>query len=219
MTPPSPRAQRLHPPEGLPRPPALADACLLVLGLWILLTLGGLLGRLGAPPELGPAVGLGGGALLAAATRRPGPLAPVPLGLGLAVGLGSHGAWLEAIAAAGRGLGWETPSVLGAVTGSVLASVTAVGLAPMAEELVYRERLLPALAARVGALPALLISSAAFALPHLEAWSLLASSLVGLWLGLLWLGTRSVALCIGVHSGLNLASLALASVAGADTRL
>ena len=87
----------------------------------------------------------------------------------------------------------------------LLAAV--LGLAPVFEELLYRERLLLALRTRVGAGLAVAISSLLFALPHLEPWSVLATSLVGLVLGALMLVGGSVALCIGLHAGLNLAAV------------
>ncbi len=80
-------------------------------------------------------------------------------------------------------------------------------LAPLLEEGLYRGWLLPALAARVGGLPALAFSSACFALPHAGAWELLATFLVGLGLGAVFLATRSLGLCVGLHAGLNAVAL------------
>jgi membrane protease YdiL (CAAX protease family) len=88
-----------------------------------------------------------------------------------------------------------------------LLLVAVLGLAPVFEELLYRERLLLALRTRTGALLAVTISSLLFALPHLEPWSVLTTSLVGLALGALMLASGSVALCIGLHAGLNLAAI------------
>ena len=51
------------------------------------------------------------------------------------------------------------------------------------------------------------VTSALFALPHLEAWSVLGTFLVGLALGVVRIVAGSLALCIGVHAGLNLASV------------
>jgi hypothetical protein len=62
--------------------------------------------------------------------------------------------------------------------------VSLVALAPIFEELVYRGRLLPALRARIRLLPAIVASSALFAIPHLDRWSVLGTFLVGLALAL-----------------------------------
>ena len=79
-------------------------------------------------------------------------------------------------------------------------------LAPVFEEVLYRERLLPALQGLVGRAPALLMSSALFALPHLEPWPVFGTFVAGNLLGALWLAWRSVSLCVGTHLGLNLAA-------------
>jgi membrane protease YdiL (CAAX protease family) len=80
-----------------------------------------------------------------------------------------------------------------------------VGLGPLLEEALYRARLLPALRAALGAPLALLLSSALFALPHGDPWLVLAAFGVGLALGAAFLATRSLALCVAYHAGLNLA--------------
>jgi membrane protease YdiL (CAAX protease family) len=73
--------------------------------------------------------------------------------------------------------------------------------------LLYRERLLPALRARLGAPVALLLSSTLFAAPHLEPWSVLTTFCVGLVLGGVFLATGRVELCMAHHAGLNAAVL------------
>lgn len=97
-------------------------------------------------------------------------------------------------------------------------------LGPLLEELLYRERLLGALERTAGRSAAVLGSSAAFALPHAEPRVALASFLTGLVLAAVWLRARSLALCVGLHAGLNLAvqvggappvRLALPALAGA----
>ena len=80
-------------------------------------------------------------------------------------------------------------------------------LAPVFEELLYRERLLAALAPRVGAPAAVFATSALFALPHLEPWHVVGTFFVGLGLGTVMRLGGSVGLCIAIHAGLNLASL------------
>jgi membrane protease YdiL (CAAX protease family) len=68
--------------------------------------------------------------------------------------------------------------------------------------------LLPPLCARLGAAPANDLTSGLFAIPHAEPWSVLGTFLVGLLLGAVYVASGSISLCIGLHAGLNLASLA-----------
>jgi membrane protease YdiL (CAAX protease family) len=77
-------------------------------------------------------------------------------------------------------------------------------LAPAAEELLYRERLLPPLRRRMGGGLAVATTSVLFALPHIEPWLVLATFCIGLALGIAMLVTGSTALCLGYHLGLNL---------------
>ncbi len=79
--------------------------------------------------------------------------------------------------------------------------------APLFEELLYRERLLPALRARFGSPVAIVLSSLLFALPHLEPWNVLGTFAVGLLLGGVYVKTRSTAFCVAYHAGLNGACL------------
>jgi membrane protease YdiL (CAAX protease family) len=148
-------------------------------------------------------------ALVIAARRRDG-----DRGAGLAAGLGalaglagfaSYPLWVAGIAALGAAIGLRavTPP---AGPDEALLLIAQLALAPIFEELLYRERLLPALQARLGTGLAVALSSALFALPHLEAWSMLTTFGVGLALGGVLLVGRSVALCIGLHAGLNLAA-------------
>jgi membrane protease YdiL (CAAX protease family) len=146
-----------------------------------------------AAPRIGTETALLGGfgaaAALAWLTRPSAPRAPqgAIAGTGLAVGL---------------------PPRPPGVGGSGAPTWIAVGvLAPVFEELLYRERLIPALRAYTSAPLAITAASALFALPHGEAWSALGSFLVGLALGALQAGTGAVSLCIAAHAGLNAASL------------
>ena len=122
-------------------------------------------------------------------------------------GFASYPLWILLIGAAGTALGLR-PIPPPARPSDPLLLVATLGLAPVFEEVLYRERLLLALRSRIGAVPAVAISSLFFALPHLEPWFLLATSLVGVALGALMLAGRSLALCIGLHAGLNLAAVA-----------
>jgi membrane protease YdiL (CAAX protease family) len=176
-------------------------AALLLASVWCLLLLGA---ALRAP--------LGVSYLACAAllvwTRPRASVRPAPLAAALAgaAGFVALPAWLALVAIAGRALGLEPPAPP-ALAATPAAWLAHVALAPLFEELLYRERLLPALRARVGAPLALVLGSAAFAAPHLEAWSVLTTFAVGLALGALFLATRRIELCIAAHMGLNAAVL------------
>jgi membrane protease YdiL (CAAX protease family) len=129
------------------------------------------------------------------------------LGLAGLAGFCCHPALMVLIAAVGLALGIPPrPRTPGSSEG-VLTLLSVLVLAPVFEELLYRERLLPQLARACGRPAALLASSTLFALPHGEAWSVLGTFVVGWLLGALMLAAPSVGLCIAVHAGLNLAGL------------
>ena len=199
-----------------PEPEALAGALGLVAVTW---------GILGGAPLLFASLGRPAGHLLAFGLctgvalwgHRPGPGtrraaaitgaaitgAAITGAAGLAAGwalLPGFSAW---ILWAGNALGIPGPVPAGGGQNWPFLLATAV-LAPTFEEIVYRERLLPALATRIGIAPALLLSSAAFALPHSTPWATLGSFSAGLVLGSAMLVGRSLALCIGMHAGFNL---------------
>jgi membrane protease YdiL (CAAX protease family) len=122
-------------------------------------------------------------------------------------GLLSFGGWAALVSGVGGALGLAPPSFAPG-SGAGAAAVVAVGvLSPLFEELLYRGWLLGALAERTGWWVAIVASSAVFALPHGEAWSMLTTFLLGLVLGgSRRLGVR-VSSCVGAHSGLNVAFL------------
>jgi membrane protease YdiL (CAAX protease family) len=135
--------------------------------------------------------------------RRASPLAALPAGV---AGFLALPAWLAFVWLLGSALGLgpaETPRA----SPDVPSWLANVALAPLFEELLYRERLLPALRARIGAPLALVASSALFAAPHGEPWSLLTTFSVGLALGAAFLAAGHVAPCIAYHAGLNAAAL------------
>jgi membrane protease YdiL (CAAX protease family) len=118
-------------------------------------------------------------------------------------------AWLRGVAQAGRAL--ALPPALPPLAAHALVDAPALWLAaglvgPLAEELLFRERL-PRALRRLGLVPALCLCSALFALPHREPWWMLGAFLLGLWLGVLARASRRVALCVGYHAGLNAACL------------
>lgn len=129
------------------------------------------------------------------------------LAMGVVTGFTSFPAWLALIRATGwmLSLAPAVPSSLGG--GSPFSYVSVVLLAPVFEELLYRERLLGALSPTIGAFPAVLATSALFALSHVEPWPVLGTLIVGLGLGAVMCMSGSVALCIGAHAGLNVAAI------------
>jgi membrane protease YdiL (CAAX protease family) len=188
----------------------IPTALLLVLTAWSLLATQALLApRLGR----GAAVLLSFAAVtgLVLASRRSD--APKATGratgvaaLAALAGFASYPLWILLIGAAGAALGLR-PIPPPARSSDPLLLVATLALAPVFEEMLYRERLLLALRSRIGPGLSVAISSLLFALPHLEPWSVLATSLVGLALGALMLARRSLAICIGLHAGLNLAAV------------
>lgn len=187
----------------------LSIALLLVAAVWLLLLAGALLEpRLGRAPAL--LLAFGAASALAVGLRPSArPLDLRALGLfvaGAAVGYASFPAWVAAIASLGSALGLPFREPLPPGHGARLLWLAVVALAPLFEEIAYRGRLLPALESKLGFVPALILTSSAFALPHAEPWSMLGTFLVGLYLGGLMHRCRSLALCIGIHLGLNASS-------------
>ncbi len=125
--------------------------------------------------------------------------------LGLLAGFASYPAWIVLIGLSGLALGLTLPSPPEAAP-PVLWAATIL-LAPVFEEVLYRERLLTALGRTLGPSLAIPITSALFAISHLEPWRVLGTGLVGLMLGTAMRASGSLALCIGLHMGLNLAGL------------
>jgi membrane protease YdiL (CAAX protease family) len=196
-------------------PPSVASSALLLLAVWSLLLVGRAPARWLGPEaavllSFGAATVLvlwrraGGDRPYSAGTGRGGTL---PLALGLAAGYLSFPAWVSLVSGIGLRIGLEPVPARAPGAGGASLWLAAVVLAPLFEEILYREHLLSSLRAATGALPALALSTLAFAISHLEAWSVLATACVGLALGVLALVGRSVWLCVALHAGLNLASV------------
>jgi len=190
--------------------PELLPALLVLLTAWSLLATQALLApRIGRPTAVLLSFVAATALVLATrprAARREPQRAALLCGLGALAGFLGFAAWISLIAALGGALGLP-PAPPPQPPDSPLLLLGVLGFAPIFEELLYRERLLLALRARVGAGLAVAISSLCFALPHLEAWAVLGTACVGLALGALMLAGRAVALCIGMHAGLNLAAV------------
>jgi membrane protease YdiL (CAAX protease family) len=171
-----------------------------------------LLARVTAPPLASLAAFAAVAAGLLATRPRPAGGSPARValacGLALAAGALAQPAWLRLTAQIGLALGLPpaAPPPAGPLASAPIAWLAVGAVGPLAEELLYRERTLGALRAH-GTLAAVAVSSALFALPHREPWSMLGAGLLGLWLGALALAQRGVALCVGYHAGVNLACL------------
>lgn len=91
--------------------------------------------------------------------------------------------------------------------GVVLAVITVVAVAPLAEEIVFRGLLHRLASSMWGALPAALISGLVFGIIHGEPWFLFGLVGVGLVLAFIWETTRSVTACWVAHAVHNSISL------------
>jgi membrane protease YdiL (CAAX protease family) len=187
-----------------------ATAVELMLAVWCLLLAGSML-----DPLLGAEVSVFFTFLLATvlvlATRsagRPSSLGRAGglLAMGGLIGFAGFPAWALLIGWTGMQIGLPHAEALEAAR-DPLWLVSTLVLAPVFEELLYRERLLAALIPLTGPPLAVLLTSGLFALPHLSSWSVLTTLLVGLALGVVAHRGRSIAPCIGVHTGLNLAAV------------
>jgi membrane protease YdiL (CAAX protease family) len=189
--------------------PALASSLLLMLSVWLVVGATQVAGS-----ERGSEVGLVLGFGIAAAAvlrwrpRRALRFRPLSVALGFASGFVSYPAWVASIAWLGLALGLPASDRVGpALGGSPMFWLCAAGLGPVFEELLYRERLLTALRGRVGPMGAILASSGLFAISHLVPWSVLGTFFVGLALGAAYCVGRSIALCVALHAGVNVACL------------
>jgi len=189
---------------------ALASLC----GVWWLLAAGAAGRRV--DPELSRLVVFAGatGLVLAVQARvsrlaAPGPRAWLDGTVGVAIGYAAFPAWLALSLAAGRGLGLATASLgppLPPLSGYTPTWISAVGMAPLFEEMLYRGQLLAALRGALGTPLAISVSSALFAWPHPLPWVALSAGLLGVGLSTLMCVGGSLALCVGLHAGLNLAA-------------
>ena len=181
------------------------SACLLAT-VWCLLLLGA-----ACAPFVGPErARLGSYAACAALlvwtrTRAPERASPAAALLAGAAGFVALPAWLAAILLLGSELGLPYGrSTPGAFT--PCGALANLALAPLFEELLYRERLLPALRHRLGAPLALVASSALFAAsPSRGMERARRVSRRARARRACFLASGRVELCIGYHAGLNAA--------------
>lgn len=184
--------------------PRLVSALLLLTSVWLTL----LVGQAWAVPRIGTSAGVLVSFVLATllvfAARgwpRLNRSRAIEIGLGTCAGLLSFPAWIALIAGVGAAVGFEMPSRPSRPQPVLAAAILL--LAPVFEEILYREQLLCALRRHLGSTAAVLLSSAAFAVAHVEPWAVLGAFLVGLGLGTVMCVSNSVAPCIGLHMGLN----------------
>jgi membrane protease YdiL (CAAX protease family) len=165
---------------------------------------------------------LAGWLLLALVDRRPlgalgyaaDPAAPRELGSGLLLGMGAIGVAAGVLAVAGSARwvaeGGTVPEYVAALAGAFAFFAVAAA----AEEALFRGYAFQALVQGIGAWPAVLLSSAAFALAHIKNPSVDAVALAnifaaGVMLGWAYLRTRSLWFATAVHLGWNWAMSAV----------
>lgn len=200
------------------RKPQLAPALGLVAATWglLLLVQSATSGILGNDRAAGLSFVLAATLVLACRARGRGASRVVDgllLVLGGVAGLATYRSWLVATWWSGSALGLGRIAAAPWSAGFV-ETVCFVGVAPVLEELLYRERLLEALRGRWCAAVAVPLSAAAFAAPHVQPWQVLATFGVGVLLGALWCATRALSLCVGYHAGLNLDAALSAELVG-----
>ena len=82
----------------------------------------------------------------------------------------------------------------------VLLAFTAVVLAPLFEELIFRGALLPVLADRLGAITGVVLSALLFGLAHISIGELAPLTVLGIGLALVRLSTGRLFPCVLMHA-------------------
>ncbi len=129
--------------------------------------------------------------------------------VGAALGAFSFPLLCLVVASAGLLVGLEPMQPVPALRGHGLSWTNALLLAPLFEEVLYRSVLIDLLRPRIGLLGAFAASTALFAASHVSPWSIVSGVVVGCFLSLVMARTGRLDLCVGLHAGLNLASLGL----------
>jgi membrane protease YdiL (CAAX protease family) len=187
----------------------LTSALLLMFAVWAVLASGSILSPL-IGQERATLLVFCLAAALVLATRPPSPVRLRPrdaarFGVAIAVGFAVHPFLCAGIALVGLALGLDPSTATPSGAGGLPLLIAVVVVAPVFEELLYRERLLDAFAATsLGRGGAALLSSALFAVTHLTPWQVLGTFLVGMLLALTRRFSRKISACIGIHAGLNL---------------
>jgi hypothetical protein len=189
----------------------------------LLVVLGSLAGGLGVRPSFGAQVSIELAAALIAGWllialldgRRPGALgfaadraAPRQVATGLALGGGAILLAAGVLAVAGSARWVADRGSVPEYVASLAAALAFFAVAAAAEEALFRGYAFQALVQGIGAWPAVLLSSAAFALAHGRNpsvdWVAMANIFAaGVMLGWAYLRTRSLWFCTAVHLGWN----------------
>jgi membrane protease YdiL (CAAX protease family) len=119
----------------------------------------------------------------------------------------SYPLWILAIGWLGGAIGLGPSAPIPPRTPGTLDLTRLILLAPILEEIVYRESLQGAFQRRLGSVLAIPSASAVFAASHLDPWPVLASLILGIVLGIVLRLSGGIALGIGIHSGLNLSGV------------
>ena len=193
-------------------PVPAGSAVLVMLAAWTVLLSGSMLSSL-IGEESATLLVFGLSAALLIATRRPAVVRPrlrdaALLALTIALGFAVYPPLGSAIAVLGLALGLAPVLAAPPIASGLPLLIAVVVAAPVFEELLYRERLLDAIAATpLGTGGAIFLTSALFALSHLTPWQMLGTFLVGVGLALIRRVSGTVTACIGLHAGLNLRSV------------
>lgn len=127
--------------------------------------------------------------------------------LGVAGGLATYPAWLWITARVGEALGM-TLHPIAAPSPTTELLLLSLGVAPLAEELLFRGLFLDAFGrSRLGRSVGVLASSAAFAGAHSGSWAHLGTFVVGLALGATRVAGAGLTYCAALHAGLNLGAV------------
>ncbi|MBC8214612.1 MAG: CPBP family intramembrane metalloprotease [Candidatus Marinimicrobia bacterium] len=78
--------------------------------------------------------------------------------------------------------------------------LAAIIMASVTEEVFFRGMILPGLARNYGKIAGIFITAFLFGIIHLNPWQFLPAFIMGIYIGWIYLTTRNIWLCIGIHS-------------------
>jgi membrane protease YdiL (CAAX protease family) len=194
------------------RSASLGSALLVTLAVWTVLLSGSRLSSL-VGEEAALLLVFALSAALLIATRPPSAVRfrrcdVALIGLSITLGFAAYPLLCALTAVVGLAVGIDPTLVTASGAGGWPLLIAVVVVAPVFEELLYRERLLDAIAATpLGASGGTLLTSVLFAVTHLAPLQMLGCFLVGVVLALVRRVSRRVTACIGLHAGLNLRSV------------
>jgi membrane protease YdiL (CAAX protease family) len=194
------------------RSASLGSALLVTLAVWTVLVSGSRLSSL-VGDEAAILLVFSLAAAILIATRPPSAVRfrrcdVALIGLFVTLGFAVHPLLCALTAVVGLAVGIDPTLATASGAGGLPLLIAVVVIAPVFEELLYRERLLDAIAATpLGGSGATLLTSVLFAVPHLAPLQMLGCFLVGVLLALVRRVSRKITACIGLHAGLNLRSV------------